>query len=480
MRDYLKFYIDGRWVDPIEPRSADVINPATEKPAGRISLGSAKDVDRAVEAARKAFQRFSRSSREDRVALLSRIAAEYERRKDELAAAITEEMGAPLWFAARAHVPGPQAHLHTAIAVLKKYQFEELRGSTMVMKEPIGVCGFITPWNWPLNQLLSKLAPALAVGCTMVVKPARNAPFSAHLIAEICDAAGVPPGVVNFVNGNGAEIGAAIATHPDVDMVSITGSTQAGVDVAKHAAASVKRVHQELGGKSANIVLNDADFGVAITAGVRNVMFNSGQTCAAPTRMLVPANRMAEVKALAKQAAESMTIGDPSGAAQMGPVVSASAWRDIQDYIRQGIEEGATLVSGGLGKPEGLETGYYVKPTVFADVRNDMKIAREEIFGPVLAVLSYQTEGDAIAIANDSPFGLAAFVQSTDIEHAREVSRHLRAGQVLINGAQADYMAPFGGYKQSGNGREWGDYAFAEFLELKAVLGYVPRQKTAE
>ena len=480
MRDYLQFYIDGRWVDPVEPKSLDVINPATEDVAGRISLGSAADVDRAVEAARRAFDSYSRTSREDRIELLSNIVAEYQKRYADMAAAITEEMGAPAWLASQAQAALGIGHLQTALAVLKEYQFTEARGSTLIAKEPIGVCGFITPWNWPVNQIAAKVVPALAVGCTMVLKPSEIAPFSAIVWTEICHAAGVPAGVFNLVNGDGPSVGAAIASHPDIDMVSFTGSTRAGIEVAKNAAATVKRVHQELGGKSPNVVLDDADFRKAVTAGVRAVMMNSGQSCNAPTRMLVPGARMAEVAAIAKEAAEATTVGDPAGNAQMGPVVSEAQWNKIQGLIRKGIEEGATLVTGGPGRPEGLDKGYYVKPTVFADVTNDMTIAREEIFGPVLAILGYDSEEQAIATANDTPYGLAAYVQSSNIDHARDLASRLRAGQVNINGAGLDFMAPFGGYKQSGNGREWGDHAFAEFLETKAVLGYEPQVKAAE
>jgi len=475
MRDYLKFYVDGQWVEPMEPRTLDVINPANEETAGRISLGSAADVDRAAQAARRAFAAYSQTSVKDRLDLLGAIVAEYQKRYNDMAAAITEEMGAPAWLANQAQAALGVAHLQTAMAVLKDYRFEEQRGTTLIAKEPIGVCGFITPWNWPINQIATKVAPALATGCTMVLKPSEIAPFSAYVWTEILHAAGVPAGVFNMVNGDGPTVGAAIASHPQIDMVSFTGSTRAGIEVAKNAAATVKRVHQELGGKSPNIVLEDADFRAAVTAGVKAVMMNSGQSCNAPTRMLVPGSRMAEVKEIAKAAAEAHNVGDPTGNAAMGPVVSETQFDKIQGLIRKGIEEGATLVAGGPGRPEGLDKGYYVKPTVFADVTNDMTIAKEEIFGPVLAILGYGSEAEAIETANDTEYGLAAYVQG-EPEHARRVARSLRAGQVNINGAGVDFMAPFGGYKMSGNGREWGDHAFAEFLETKAILGFGEKQ----
>jgi aldehyde dehydrogenase (NAD+) len=359
----------------------------------------------------------------------------------------------------------------TGIEVLKNYKFEELRGTTLITHEPIGVCAFITPWNWPINQIACKVVPALATGCTMVLKPSEIAPFSAILWAEVMHAAGVPAGVFNLVNGDGPTVGAALSSHPEVDMVSFTGSTRAGVEVAKNAAPTVKRVHQELGGKSPNLILDDADLETAVAGGVKAVMMNSGQSCNAPTRMLVPHAKMEKAKAIAKAAAEATTVGSPDGNAAIGPVVSETQWTKIQGLIQKGIDEGATLVAGGTGRPEGLDKGYYVKPTVFADVNNDMTIAREEIFGPVLAMLPYQSEEQAVAIANDTVYGLAAYIQG-DAEHARKVARRLRAGQVTLNYAPGDMMAPFGGYKQSGNGREWGDFAFHDFLETKAVIGW--------
>ncbi len=471
MREYTRFFINGAWVSPAQPRTLDVINPATEAVAGRISLGSAADVDRAVQAARRAFASWGASSREERLEALGRLAAEYRKRMNDLAAAITEEMGAPRKLASTAQAPSGLGHIETAIAVLRDYPFEQVRGSTRIVKEPIGVCALITPWNWPMNQIACKVAPALATGCTVVLKPSEIAPFSAHIFAEIVDAAGLPPGVFNLVDGDGPTVGAALASHPEVDLVSFTGSTRAGIEVAKNAAATVKRVAQELGGKSPNIILEDADFEKAVTASIRSVMNNSGQSCNAPTRMLVPAHRMAEVTQIARRAAEALRVGDPGGDADLGPVVSAVQWKKIQDLIAVGIDEGAELVTGGLGLPNGLTRGYYVKPTVFAGVTNDMRIAREEIFGPVLTILGYESPDEAVAIANDTEYGLAAYIWGTDPARLRGVIPRLRAGRVGVNGAGGDLFAPFGGYKRSGNGREWGEYGFHEFVELKAVLG---------
>ena len=475
MRDYTKFYIDGQWVQPTGVTTLDVINPANEEVCGKISLGTADHVDQAAKAARKAFATFSLTSVEERIDLLERIVVEYQKRYGDMADAITEEMGAPASLAQRAQAAMGLAHTQTAIGVLKSFKFVEDRGPTRLVKEPIGVCGMITPWNWPVNQIACKVAPALAVGCTMVLKPSEIAPFSAYVWAEILHAAGVPAGVFNLVNGDGPTVGAAISSHPEVDMVSFTGSTRAGIEVARNAAPTVKRVHQELGGKSPNIILPDADFQRAVTAGVRSVMNNSGQSCNAPTRMLVPNARMAEVLAIAKAAADGTTVGDPASGATIGPVISATQWDKIQTLIERGIEEGAGVVAGGPGKPAGLETGFYVKPTVLGPVKNTATIAREEIFGPVLTILGYDTVDEAVAMANDTPYGLAAYVSGTDLEATRQVASRLRAGQVNINSAAPDLMAPFGGFKQSGNGREWGEHAFGEFLEVKAVLGYAAK-----
>ncbi|CAJ1587550.1 aldehyde dehydrogenase family protein [[Mycobacterium] wendilense] len=474
MREYLKFYIDGRWVDPIESKTLDVDNPTTEQVSGRIAIGGAADVDAAVEAARKAFTTWSQTSVDDRLAVLGAILAEYQKRSSDLADAVSEEMGAPASLAAGPQVQMGMGHLATAIEVLKKFEFEEQHGSTLVVREPIGVCGLITPWNWPINQIACKVFPALATGCTMVLKPSEVAPYSAQIFTEIIDAAGVPAGVYNLVYGDGPGVGAALSSHPDIDMVSFTGSTRAGVDVAKNAAPTVKRVTQELGGKSPNIVLDDADFAKSVAAGVSVMMMNSGQSCNAPTRMLVPASRMAEAVAIARETAAAVKVGDPSDKNAIGPVASKVQFDKIQGLIQQGIDEGATLVVGGLGRPDGLDTGYYVKPTVFADVTNDMTIAREEIFGPVLCILGYDDLDQAVEIANDTDYGLAGYVSGVDMETARAVARRIRAGSVAINHS-FDISAPFGGFKRSGNGREWGHFGFDEFLETKAALGYAPQ-----
>ena len=468
-----KFYINGAWVDPIAPHPFDVINPATEEPITQISLGSAADVDRAVAAAKAAFPAYSRTSKEERVALLEKIVEAYKARYAEIAAAISSEMGAPAWLATRAQAATGVAHLMQIINVLKGYEFESVRGTTLISREPVGVCGFITPWNWPINQIMCKVAPALAAGCTMVLKPSEIAPLNAILFAEVLHAAGVPKGVFNLVNGDGATVGQRIASHPDVDMVSFTGSTRAGILVAKAAADTVKRVHQELGGKSANIVLPDADLKKAVGGGVQQCFNNSGQSCNAPTRMFVQSGQQEQAVAIAKAAAEAVKVGDPQAKdTTIGPVVSQLQYDKIQKLIEAGIKEGATLVTGGLGRPDGLNRGYYVRPTVFANVRPDMTIAREEIFGPVLSILPYETEEQVVSLANDTVYGLSGYVQSGDINHARKVAAQLRTGNVHLNGAGPDFAAPFGGFKQSGNGREWGEFGFEEFLEIKAVLGY--------
>ena len=473
MREYLKFYIGGQWVDPIEFTTVDTVNPATEEISGRIALGTGADVDRAVKAARQAFASWSRSSREERLEVLERILVEYQKRSADLGAAVTEEMGAPKGLAGGFHIGLGLGHLTTAIDVLKTFRFEEQRGATLIVKEPIGVCGMITPWNWPINQVTVKVFPALATGCTIVLKPSQESHFSAQILAEIFDAAGVPAGVFNLIQGKGSVVGTAMSIHPDIDMVSITGSESAGVQVAINAAPTVKRVCQELGGKSANIVLDDADLAGNVAKGVTGMMVNSGQTCSATSRMLVPQSRMDEAMAVAREAAASVTVGDPGGDVAMGPVVSKAQFNSIQEYIRKGIEEGATLVAGGTGRPDGCDKGFYVKPTVFANVTNDMVIAREEIFGPVLVIMGYDSVDHAIEIANDSDFGLAGNVAGADLGTARAVARRMRAGSVGINNG-FDFNAPFGGYKRSGNGREWGEFGFHEYLEIKAILGYAP------
>jgi aldehyde dehydrogenase (NAD+) len=473
VRDYRQFYIDGQWVDPTIPNDCDVLNPANAEVAGHISLGTAADVDKAVAAAKKAFESFSETTIEERLALLRKIVEVYQSRYDDIVEAITTEMGAPHWLAKVAQAATGLAHLNTTIGVLENYQFEEQRGTTLIRKEPIGVVGMITPWNWPINQIACKVAPALAAGCTMVLKPSEVAPFSGYLWTEILDAAGVPAGVYNMINGDGPTVGVALSSHPDVDMMSFTGSTRAGISVAENAATSVKRVAQELGGKSANILLDDVDLEKSVAGGVQACFTNSGQSCNAPTRMLVPQDLHDTALEIAKSAAEAMKVGDPNtDGTMLGPVVSEVQYNKIQGLIEKGIEEGATLVTGGPGKPEGLEAGYFVKPTVFGNVNNDMTIAREEVFGPVLAILPYQDEAEAVRVANDTPYGLSGYVQSGDADRARAVAKKIRAGNVHINGAQADFSAGFGGYKQSGNGREWGEAGFEEFLETKAIMGY--------
>jgi aldehyde dehydrogenase (NAD+) len=478
MKDCRKFYIDGKWVDPTEVHDFPVVNPATEQPIATISLGSAADLDLAVAAAKRAFDTYSQTSQDERLALLRRIIEVYQLRMEEMAETISQEMGAPISLSRKAQAPAGLAHLSEIVKVLEHFNFEELKGSTLMRKEPIGVCGLITPWNWPMNQIACKVAPALAAGCTMVLKPSEVAPLSAYLFAQILHEAAVPPGVFNLVNGDGPTVGAAIATHSDVAMVSFTGSTRAGVAVAVAAAPSVKRVTQELGGKSANIILEDADFEKVVKQGAQECFRNTGQSCNAPTRMLVPRSKMAAAAAAAQQAAETTKVGDPSAEdTGLGPLASKAQFEKVQRLIKKGIEEGAKLIAGGPGRPEGMNKGYFVKPTVFADVRNDMTIAREEIFGPVLCIIPYENEDDAIRIANDTPYGLSGFVTSGDRERAGRVAKRIRSGNVHINGARVDFGGSFGGYKQSGNGREWGEAGLEEFLELKAIFGYESRSK---
>jgi aldehyde dehydrogenase (NAD+) len=473
MQDKLKFYIDGSWVTPFTPKTLDVKNPATEEAYARISLGSKADVDKAVIAARRAFETFSRTTREERLALMQKIVETYQKHYGEVVETISREMGAPLWLSKAAQAATGLAHFGEAMRVLKEFRFERVVGTTAITYEPVGVCGLITPWNWPINQITCKVAPALAAGCTMVLKPSEVAPMSALLFAEILAEAGVPAGVFNLVNGDGPGVGEAMSAHPGIDMMSFTGSTRAGIAVAKAAADTVKRVSQELGGKSANLILDDADLSKAVPEGIQACFMNSGQSCNAPTRMFVPRAKQAQAIDLAKATAAKVKVGDPyAEGTTIGPVVSETQWNKIQALIQKGIDEGATLVTGGLGRPEGLASGYYVRPTVFADVKNDMTIAREEIFGPVLAILPYDTEADAIRQANDTIYGLSGYVQSGDLSHARKVAAQLRTGNVHLNGTAVDFKAPFGGYKQSGNGREWGEAGFEEFLEVKAVMGY--------
>ena len=473
MREYLKFYINGEWVDPTFPNKFDVINPASEEVCAQIALGDEADVDKAVKAASVAFQAFGSSDRKTRVELLGEIIAVYQRRLNDLADAISEEMGAPAKLAIQAQASAGLGHLAQALEVLKNFEFEEGREPHRVFKEPIGVCGMITPWNWPLNQIACKVAPALAVGCTMVLKPSEVAPLSGYLFTEILHEAGVPKGVYNMVNGDGAGVGTALSKHPGIDMVSFTGSTRAGTLVAQNAAPTVKRVSQELGGKSPNIILEDANLEEAVSRGVMHMYNNTGQSCNAPSRMLVPADKLADAERIAAKVTEKVVVGDPQAeGTTMGPVVSEAQFNKVQGLIEKGLEEGAKLVTGGPGRPDGLSKGYFVKPTVFSEANNEMTISKEEIFGPVLTMIPYKTEEEAIAIANDTDYGLAGYVQGGDIKHARSVAAKIRAGNVHLNGAAPGQDIPFGGYKQSGNGREWGDHGFTDYLEIKAISGY--------
>lgn len=473
MQDYNRFFINGEWVSAAGRKSLEVINPATEQAFATISLGTAEDVDAAARAARAAFAGWSQSSIEQRLAVIEKIVTGIKQRSAELATAISNEMGAPITLAGTAQVGAGLGHFANIISILKNYQFEEARGSTRVVKEAAGVCGFITPWNWPLNQIACKVAPAIAAGCTMVLKPSEEAPLSASLLAEIIADSGLPAGVFNMINGDGPGVGAAISAHPEFDVISFTGSTRAGREVARTAADSIKRVTQELGGKSANIILDDAaDFARAVTGGCLSCFNNSGQSCNAPTRMLVPGARMTEAIEAARVAAAKARVGAPDDeATRIGPVVNESQFNRIQGLIQRGIDEGAELVAGGPGRPEGFDRGYFIQPTVFANVSNDMTIAREEIFGPVLCIIPYDSDDDAVAIANDSDYGLSGYV-SGEQEHAISIARRLRTGNVHINGAGPDFNAPFGGYKKSGNGREWGVEGFEEFLEIKAIMGF--------
>ncbi|MEO1580518.1 MAG: aldehyde dehydrogenase family protein [Pseudomonadota bacterium] len=474
MRDYLNFYINGRWVTPASQNVLEVINPATEVAYARITNGSEADVDRAVAAATAAFDSWSNSAVETRLAVIDRIIEIYKAKLPELGAAISDEMGAPLKFATRAQAGSGLAHFKAIRKILESFEWQSHEGDYLLSREAIGVCGLITPWNWPQNQIACKVAPALAAGCTMVLKPSEIAPVDAMLLADILHEAKVPPGVFNLVNGTGPDVGARLSSHPDIAMMSFTGSTRAGVLVAQAAAESVKRVSQELGGKSPNILLDDVDLESAVASGAKQVFNNSGQSCNAPTRMLVPAGQMEKAAQIAAGVAESIVVGDPRDeTTRMGPVVSEVQFNKIQALIQKGIDEGATLVAGGVGRPDGLASGYFVRPTVFANVTNDMTIAREEIFGPVLCIIGYADEEEAIAIANDTPYGLAGYVQSANPERAVGIASRIRAGSIHINGHGGSIMAPFGGYKQSGNGREWGVLGFEEFLETKSV--FVPK-----
>ncbi|MDC6378904.1 aldehyde dehydrogenase family protein [Pseudomonas graminis] len=473
MKNAQKFYIDGQWVAAESGQTLDVIDPSTERAFIQIAVGNAKDVDKAVTAAAKAFTHFSVTHVAERLALLKEILRVYNLRYEDLVTAVSQEMGAPLHFARDAQIWSGRAHLESTISALEKFEFSEQHGGTYVVREAIGVCALITPWNWPLNQIVCKVAPAIAAGCTVILKPSEIAPLTGIIFAEILHEAGVPAGVFNLVNGNGPDVGAPLTAHPKVDMVSFTGSTRAGILVAKAAADTVKRVAQELGGKSANLLLADADFEVAVAKGVQGCFSNSGQSCDAPTRMLVPAAHHARALEIAKVTAETMVTGRPADeATTLGPVISEAQFNKIQGLIKAGIEEGATLVTGGLGRPDGLSAGYYVRPTVFGNVQPQMTISREEIFGPVLSILPYETEEQAIEMANDTVYGLAAYIQSGDIEHARKVARCMRAGSVYLNYPDWDTFAPFGGYKQSGNGREYAGWGIHDFLEIKGVVGW--------
>ncbi|MES2444995.1 MAG: aldehyde dehydrogenase family protein [Pseudomonadota bacterium] len=471
MRSYLKQYIDGAWVESEGGATHPVINPATEQAVTEITLGSQADVDKAVAAAQRAFESFSRTTVEERVALIERIIEEYKARAGDMAEAISQEMGAPLSLAKSAQVGSGIGHLMSAAKALKDFQFEEQIGTSLVVHEAIGVVAMITPWNWPLNQIVSKVAPALAAGCTMILKPSEEAPSSAVIFAEVLDKAGVPKGVFNLVNGDGPGVGTALSRHKGVDMVSFTGSTRAGIAVAKNAADTVKRVHQELGGKSPSLVLEGADAARAVQGTLFSVLMNSGQSCIAPTRLLVPKARQAEIVALAAEMMKATQTGDPSQEGRhIGPVVNKAQWDKIQGLIAKGMEEGAKLETGGPGRPDGVETGYFVKPTLFSGVTNDMTIAREEVFGPVVTIIPYEDEEDAIRIANDTDYGLSAVVFGSP-EAIKRVAPRLRAGQVYINGGTPNPDLPFGGYKQSGNGREHGKFGLAEFMEVKSMIG---------
>ena len=472
MKHIDKFYIGGKWVAPQGGDVHELINPADESVIASIPMANEADVNAAVSAAKAAFDDWQMTSKEERLKLLRRLLELYNERYDEIAELMTREMGTTLDFSKAAQAWVGQAHLEAAIDALDRLELEEVRGNTLISLEPVGVCALITPWNWPMNQLVVKAAPALAAGCTMVAKPSEFSPLSSLLFAELIDEAGFPAGVYNHITGHGPSAGEQLSRHPDVDMVSITGSTRAGIAVARSAAETVKRVAQELGGKSANIILRDADLEKAVKDGVDACYVNCGQACRAPARMLVPAEKMEEAKRYAKEAADAHSVGDPMSDVKLGPVVNKLQFDRIQTLIQSGIDEGATLVTGGTGLPDGLEKGYYVKPTVFADVTPGMTIEREEIFGPVIALIPYDSEEDAVRIANDTIYGLSGYIQTTDKDKARKIARQLRVGSIWINDAAWDPRAPFGGYKQSGNGREHGEWGLHDYLEVKSTAGW--------
>jgi aldehyde dehydrogenase (NAD+) len=475
MQRKTQFYIDGKWVDPVEANDFEVINPATEEPFAVISLGTSADVDKAVAAARTAFKTFSKTSLAERTALLNNLLEIAKRRMPEMADAITHEMGAPKSLANAAQAAAGPGHIGAFIKALGEFEFEHdfNDNGEHIVHEPIGVCGLITPWNWPINQIALKVLPALAVGCTVVLKPSEIAPMSGLVFAEMVEEAGYPAGVFNLVNGDGPGVGEAMSAHPGIDMMSFTGSTRGGIAVSKGAAGTVKRVTLELGGKSPNIVFADADVEKAVKGGVLHCFNNTGQSCNAPTRMLVERPVYEDAIKIAAEIGAKVQVGDPADEGRhIGPLVSEVQFNKVQGLIETAIDEGARVVLGGAGRPEGFNRGYYVRPTIFADVTNDKTIAREEVFGPVLAMIPFDTEEEAIEIANDTPYGLAAYLHSSNPERANKVARELRAGMVLINGAQRPAGSPFGGYKQSGNGREGGKWGLEDFLEVKAVSGY--------
>ena len=470
MKDKLDFYINGQWVQSESSETIEVINPANENIIGHVSAGTKEDINKAVIAASDAFQTFQYSSKDDRIELLNNIVSEYENRYQDFVDTITEEMGSPIWLSSAAQAKTGIKNINETLDALKEYEFEKEEGEYILIKEPIGVVGMITPWNWPMNQITTKVSAALAAGCTMVLKPSEISPYCGMLLAEVFDKAGVPDGVFNLVNGYGPIVGAALSEHKDVDMMSFTGSTRAGIAVAQASATSVKRVHQELGGKSSNIVLDDvADLEKSVKGGAGHCFLNSGQSCNAPTKMLVSSKNYDKAVEVAALTAKNTTVGDPHGEFRIGPIANKVQYEKILRLIELGIEEGATLVAGGIEKPEGCDKGYYVQPTVFANVTTDMTIANEEIFGPVLCMIKYETEDEAIAIANDTEYGLAGYIQG-EKSHAHEVAKKIRAGQVIINGGARGTGAPFGGYKSSGNGREHGRHGLEECLETKAVI----------